>query len=189
MKKLPVDQYLHPLTSALHHDPYVRQVPWKFGINQKIQAKKLIASTGSFKNLTGSNSSGGTLTNSVINTALFQQGTVANSILSSSTISQPTEAGGTFTNPVINAGTLGTPAITGGSMNNGAFGTPLITGGTINSAVIGTPSIAGGTINPAVYQVAGSVGISTVVSYVKTVSPGTILGTLTFNSGILILSQ
>lgn len=58
---------------------------------------------------------------------------------------------------------------------------------TINNGVFGAPNVTGGTLNPSVYQNgAGSIGIGTVLTYIKT---GTIQGTLTFSNGILIQSQ
>jgi hypothetical protein len=73
-----------------------------------------------------------------------------------------------------------------GTMLMGFFGTPQITGGTINNAVIGTSQAIGGTANFGVYQIGGTAGYSGTVAFVRSVSPGTVLGSLIFNNGLLI---
>ena len=87
---------------------------------------------------------------------------------------------GTYTNIVL----AGTDLVIG-TMVNGVYGTPQVIGGSVNNASIGTSTITGGTMNPTVYQNGGTVGISAAIVFVRSVSPGTVLGTLTFTGGIL----
>lgn len=87
---------------------------------------------------------------------------------------------GTYTNINI-AGT----SYNVGTLINGVYGTALYLGGTANNLTLGTPQINGGTVN-SLYQTNGTVGLTGTVAFVRSVSPGTVLGSMIFNNGLLI---
>jgi len=164
------DKYFNPLDSPMYQGSVMpKVVPWEFGIMQGIQTKKVKASTGQFKNLTGTLTAN-TINTGTINTSLFQNGTIANNVISGATISQPSVTGGTFINPTINTGT---------------FNISLMTG-TLNGALIGTPQVNHGTLNPDVYQTGGTAGATGSIIYVKTVSPETTFGTVNVTNCLIL---
>jgi hypothetical protein len=173
------NKYLQPLGSPIDNTNVQQKfIPWKWGVAQGVQLRNIRSSSGQFKNLSaGEIGSIVSITGGTISASSFKSGTINNSIFSG-TISQPSVTGGTFINPVINTSTISTSIFQNGT----------ISGGTVNNAVLGTPNITGGTVN-AVLQASGTQGIGTVIKYVVSVSPGTVLGTLTFANGLLILSQ
>jgi hypothetical protein len=170
MKQQPLqNKYLQPIDSPIDNsNTQKKYVPWEFGVIQGMQLKKIRSSTGYFKKLSAGTQGTTSITNGTITSSLFNSGTITNSSFQG-TISQPVESGGTFTNPTINTGTLNTSLFSG----------------TINNSVLGTPSITGGTVN-STYQTGGTTATSGSIIYVKTVSPGTTFGTLSFNNGLII---
>ena len=163
-----LNQYNFPMASSQAQMGTIKgTVPWKFGVKQGIQLKKIRSSTAYFTKLNASSgtiqTSMGTLTQYVVDTGTishssFTNGTIANSIYSG-TITQAISSSGTFTNPTTNTGTI----------NTSLFQNGTVSGGTVNST----------------YQTGGTAGVSGSIIYVKTVSPGTTFGTLSFTNGIV----
>jgi hypothetical protein len=168
-----LDKYGFPVNSPISPGTIGdSEIPWRFGIRQKIQAHKIRASTGQFHNLSGTFSGTTVLTNVTVTSSVVQTGTISNNLI----------VGGTVTLTNFTNGTAANILSSGGTANNQTMGTPKIVGGTIDGAVFGTPS---GTVNPLAYLINGTAGASGSVIYVKTVSPGTTFGTMNFNNGII----
>lgn len=87
---------------------------------------------------------------------------------------------GTYTNINI-AGT----SFNIGTIANGVYGTALYQGGTIANAFIGTPNVQNGTVN-SVYQTNGTQGLTASIVFIRSIGVGTVMGTMTFNNGLLI---
>lgn len=163
------NKYLQPQNTPISGGSLpISIVPWQFSVNQGIQAKKVRASTGQFKNISGTlgtaNIMGGT-----VNQSLVENGSVANNIVTGATISASSFTGGTLLNNTVNTGTINTS---------------LLSGGTGNNLVLGTPNITGGTSNAGTYQTGGTGGVTGSIIYVKTVS-GPTFGTLSFTNGLI----
>jgi hypothetical protein len=176
-----LDKYGFPANSPVSPGSLpVTQVPWQFGVRQAISTRKIRASQGQFRNISGTFGGTTVLSNGTVTNSFVENGTVANNLITGATVNTSIWQGGTINGITSEGGTL-----TGGIFNSGTLGTPAITGGTVNNVVFGTPNVTGGTANFATYQVAGSAGLSGSIVYVKTVSPGTTFGTVSFIGGLI----
>lgn len=162
----PVPQKFLPPVKPGEKPPLTKVVPWKFGVAQGIQLKKIRSSTAYFNKLTAQQ---GTVSSAL--------GTLTNYDYNNGTINASAFVGGTTDSTSMIGGT---PALIGGSLINTQVGTSLIFGGTI-----GTSLIQGGTVNAGTYQVGGTGGVTGSIVYIKTVSPGTTFGTLSFTAGLI----
>lgn len=171
MKQQPQQPYVRqtsfqPPAKPAERMPIAKEVPWKFGVKQGIQLKKVKSSTAYFVKLSAQQGTisvaAGTLEN-----YLYDSGTVTNSLFSGGTTDNTSMIGGT-------------PSLIGGSLINTRIGTSLFFGGTV-----GTVLIQGGTSNAGTYQTGGTGGVTGSIVYIKTVSPGTTFGTLSFTNGLI----
>lgn len=211
---IQLDKNLFPVDSPITQGVLPpKVVAWRDGANQQIQTRKIRASSGQFERISGTISGNQLIDSGTISASLVKNGTAANNIISGGTINTSIWQGGTingnisdggtwtggthnngiFGTPSVTGGTINSPLISGGTANNQTLGTPSITGGTninqtINNATIGTPTITGGTCNAGTYQVGGSAGLSGSIIYIKTISPGTTFGTLSFLGGLITAS-
>lgn len=164
------DKYLFPQSSDPNTAlPIKGVVPWKFGVKQGIQLKKIRSSTAYFNKL---NAQSGTIQTSM--------GTLTQYVIQSGTVNQSLFTGGTLTNSLFSGGSVSGAAVLAGTEINQIFNT-----GTLNTSLFSGGTVSGGTVDSK-YKTNGTLGISTTIVYLNA---ATAPGTLTFNNGLLILSQ